>query len=51
MQVATYLNMFGYMSLPDSTPQLHTASIQGIKLSHLVYSPEAVREADLEVML
>jgi hypothetical protein len=25
------------MSLPDSTPQQHSAAIPGIKLSHLVY--------------
>ena len=31
--------MFEYISLPDSTPQRHAATIPGIKLSHLVHLP------------
>jgi hypothetical protein len=29
---------FGYMSLPDSTPQQHAIAIPGYKLSHIVYT-------------
>jgi len=35
-EVGTCPNELEYTSLPDSTPQRHTATILGIKLSHLV---------------
>jgi hypothetical protein len=37
-QVGTCPDVFGYMSLPDSTPQRHAAALPGIKSSHLVFS-------------
>jgi hypothetical protein len=36
MQVRTYLNALGYLSLPDLTLHRYAAVIRGIKLSHYV---------------
>ena len=53
MQVGTCPNVLEYMRLPDSTPQWHTVTILGIKLSHLVYlgsfflDPEDIKSLSL----